>query len=98
MMKKILYLATILLFIISIGGCNKKNEEVTATPTVTPLVAGINEISIDQMIEGSNVARTVYIRVPKNLNRDLSCYICFSWGFWFWKSVCKQYAVKPIDR
>ncbi|MFK7804015.1 MAG: choice-of-anchor Q domain-containing protein, partial [Anaerolineae bacterium] len=51
----------------------------TATPSASSvLVPGTSQITIDQVIEGVNVARTVYIQAPQSLDSSKSYPIVFA--------------------
>ena len=55
-------------------------QTATPTPTVVPatLDPGTNEITIDHIIEGESVARTVYIQAPATLDNGRSYPILFA--------------------
>ena len=72
-MKKIIIIA----FCISlIQGCKKDDQE-TDIPDLLNLIAGTNEMTIHQTIDGNSVPRLVYVKTPQNLNSSLSYPIVF---------------------
>ena len=72
-MKKII---VITFCITLIQGCSK-DEKAADISDVLNLVGGINELTINQTIDGNSVPRLVYVKTPQNLNSSLSYPIVF---------------------
>jgi polyhydroxybutyrate depolymerase len=72
-MKKIIFIA---FFISLIQGCKKEDQQ-TEIPGLLNLIAGTNEMTIYQTIDGNSVPRLVHVKTPQNLNSSLSYPIVF---------------------
>jgi polyhydroxybutyrate depolymerase len=72
-MKKII---VITFCITLIQGCSK-DEKAADISDVLNLVGGINELTINQTIDGNSVPRLVYVKTPQNLNSSLYYPVVF---------------------
>jgi poly(3-hydroxybutyrate) depolymerase len=72
-MKKII---VIVFCVFLIQGC-KKEDQLTDIPDLLNLIAGTNEMTIHQTIDGNSVPRLVYVKTPQNLNSSSSYPIVF---------------------
>ncbi len=60
-----------ILLIITLFGCSDSDNNNSIEQQIQ-LTAGINEIPIEQNIDGSNVLRNVFIRTPENIDYSIS--------------------------